>query len=199
MELLVHDYLSKYWFYIVLIIAILVFIGVLVYYLYQKFFVNYQSFKENYSDAKQIQMAVCIDLDERKVEKYYLYDQFNKNEIVDLDEFLVHFDKSNADKLKSWLSLISRVTDFNKTRRQEFVMYDNNNNKRVYLVELERYDADNKRYHFVFKDMTDSANVSRRAGKISSYVENESFFEKASSDPAGSSDLCQPGLVLFCL
>ena len=32
--------------------------------------------------------------------------------------------------------------------------------------------------NLVFKDMTDSANVSRRAGKISSYFENEVFFEK---------------------
>lgn len=179
MELLVHDYLSKYWFYIVLIVAILLFIGILVYYLYQKFFINQQSFKENFTDAKQIQMAICIDLDEKKVEKYYLYDQTNKNEIVALDEFLVHFDKSNADKLKSWLTMISRVTDFNKTRRQEFVMYDKNNQRRVYLAELERYDSENKRYHLIFKDMTDSANVSRRAGKISSYFENEVFFEKA--------------------
>jgi len=179
MELLVHDYLSEYWFYIVLIVSILLFIGILVYYLYQKFFVNQQSFKENFTDAKQIQMAICIDLDEKKVEKYYLYDQTNKNEIVALDEFLVHFDKSNADKLKSWLTMISRVTDFNKTRRQEFVMYDKNNQRRVYLAELERYDSENKRYHLIFKDMTDSANVSRRAGKISSYFENEAFFEKA--------------------
>lgn len=179
MELLVHDYLSKYWFYIVLIVAMLLFIGILVYYLYQKIFINQQSFKENFTDAKQIQMAICIDLDEKKVEKYYLYDQTNKNEIVALDEFLVHFDKSNADKLKSWLSMISRVTDFNKTRRQEFVMYDKNNQRRVYLAELERYDSENKRYHLIFKDMTDSANVSRRAGKISSYFENEVFFEKA--------------------
>ncbi len=179
MELLVHDYLSEYWFYIVLIVSILLFVGILLYYLYQKFFVNQQSFKENFTDAKQIQMAICIDLDEKKVEKYYLYDQTNKNEIVALDEFLVHFDKSNADKLKSWLTMISRVTDFNKTRRQEFVMYDKNNQRRVYLAELERYDSENKRYHLIFKDMTDSANVSRRAGKISSYFENEVFFEKA--------------------
>ena len=179
MELLVHDYLSEYWYYIVLVISILALLGVLIYFLYQKFFINIQSFKENFTDAKQIQMAICIDLDEKKVEKYYLFDQTNKNEIVDLDEFLVHFDKSNADKLKSWLSLISRVTDFNRTRRNEFVMYDKNNQRRVYLAELERYDAENKRYHFIFKDMTDSAIVSSRAGKISSYFENEVFFEKA--------------------
>ena len=133
MELLVHDYLSEYWFYIVLIVSILLFVGILLYYLYQKFFVNQQSFKENFTDAKQIQMAICIDLDEKKVEKYYLYDQTNKNEIVALDEFLVHFDNSNADKLKSWLTMISRVTDFNKTRRQEFVTKGLNSSRAISL------------------------------------------------------------------
>lgn len=173
------DYLSKYWLIIVLcftVLSCLALIGLLI---YRQFFQKEKSFKDNLIAAKQVQIAICIDMEEKKVEKYYLYDQNNKDEIISLDEFLVHFDKMNVEKLKNWLSNITRMTDFSKTRRNELVMYNNNNDRRVYLVELERYDAENKRYHLNFKDMTDSINIFRRAGKIAAYSENEDFFNKA--------------------
>ena len=191
------DYLSKYWLLIVLILTILASLILLSFLIYRQFFQKDKSFKDNLLAAKQVQIAVCIDMEEKKVEKYYLYDQNNKDEIISLDEILVHFDKMNVEKLKNWLTSITRVTDFSKTRRNELVMYNKNNDRRVYLVELERYDTENKRYHLNFKDMTDSINIFRRAGKIAAYSENEDFFNKANERLAVSDSNADNYLVVI--
>lgn len=172
-------FLSKYWMWLVLILLILLSLALLTFYIIKSFIVQDKSFKDNLNEAKQVQIAVHIDMEEKKVEKYYLYDQTHKDECISLDEFYVRFDKINAEKLRKWLNNITKVTDFNKTRRIELVMYDNNNTRGVYLVELDSYNDENKRFFLTFKDMTDSINVFRRAGKISVTHENEQFFEKA--------------------
>ena len=175
----IATFLSEYWMWIILILLILLSLSLLAFYIYKQFVEPERSFKDNLNEAKQVQIAVHIDMEEKKVEKYYLYDQTHKDECISLDEFYVRFDKNNAEKLRKWLNNITKVTDFNKTRRIELVMYDNNNTRGVYLVELDSYNDENKRFFLTFKDMTDSINVFRRAGKISVTHENEQFFEKA--------------------
>ena len=175
----IATFLSEYWMWIILILLILLSLSLLAFYIYKEFVEPERSFKDNLNEAKQVQIAVHIDMEEKKVEKYYLYDQTHKDECISLDEFYVRFDKNNAEKLRKWLNNITKVTDFNKTRRIELVMYDNNNTRGVYLVELDSYNDENKRFFLTFKDMTDSINVFRRAGKISVTHENEQFFEKA--------------------
>ena len=175
----IKNFLNEYWLLIALIVLIVITLILFIYYIVKGLIHNEKSFKDNLNEAKQVQIAVHIDMEEQKVEKYYLYDQFHKDESISLDEFYVRFDKTNAEKLRKWLDNITKVTDFNKTRRIELVMYDSNNTRGVYLVELDSYNDENKSFFLTFKDMTDSINVFRRAGKITVSHENEEFFEKA--------------------
>ena len=175
----VQTFISEYWMHIALVILVAIALYLAFLYIFKGVYQSERSFKDQLNEAKQVQIAVHIDLEEKKVEKYYLYDQTHKDECISLDEFYVRFDKNNAEKLRKWLNNISKATDFNKTRRIELVMYDNNNTRGVYLVELDSYNDENKRFFLTFKDMTDSINVFRRAGKISVTEENEQFFEKA--------------------
>lgn len=160
------DFLNNNWLKIVFFLLLLAAFVTFLFYIYYKFIQKEKSFKDSLNEAKLLQIAITIDLEEKIVEKYYLYDQSHKDEIVSLDEFFVRFDKTNAEKLNNWLGHIARVTDFSKTRRIEVVMYDNNC-RGVYLVELESYNAEQKKYYLIFKDMTESINVFRRVGKIS--------------------------------
>ncbi len=172
------DFLNNNWLKIVFFLLLLAAFVTFLFYIYYKFIQKEKSFKDSLNEAKLLQIAITIDLEEKIVEKYYLYDQSHKDEIVSLDEFFVRFDKTNAEKLNNWLGHIARVTDFSKTRRIEVVMYDNNC-RGVYLVELESYNAEQKKYYLIFKDMTESINVFRRVGKISVVTDNEDFYNKA--------------------
>ncbi len=178
MVLAANEFLNNNWSKILFALLLLATFAFLAFYIYFKFIKKEKSFKDSLNEAKLLQIAITIDLEEKIVEKYYLYDQTHKDEIISLDEFFVCFDKTNAEKLNYWLGHIARATDFRKTRRVELVMYDNNS-RGVYLVELESYNAELKKYYLIFKDMTESINVFRRAGKIPVVTDNEDFYNKA--------------------
>ena len=175
--MLVVHYFNEYWTILVLALLVLTLLIALALIIY-----NYshkpKTFKEDYYDAKTILISMTLDFEEKIVEKYYLYDQSKKKEIMPLDEFFMRFDKYNAEKLRNWLAKISDHHDFSRTRRIELVMYNSNNNRGVYLVELDGYNAENKRYFLTFKDVTESISVLRRIEKVSFVEKKEDFFDK---------------------
>lgn len=137
-----------------------------------------RTFKGSLMASKTINISITIDFEEKTVEKYYPYDANHKSEMVSLDEFFVSFDKVNAEKFKTWLEHISHVSNFNKTRHVEIVMYDSDSKRKVYLVELNNYLPENKKYFLYFKDITDSITLFRRLDKIAVYADNEDFYKK---------------------
>ena len=175
--MLVVHYFNEYWPILVLALLVLtlfVVFGLIVY--------NYshkpKTFKEDYQDVKTMQISMTLDFEEKIVEKYYLYDQSKKKEIIQLDEFFMRFDKMNAEKLRNWLERISENHDFSRTRRIELVMYNSSNSRGVYLVELEGYNAENKRYFLTFKDISESISVLRRIEKKTLSGRKEDFFDR---------------------
>lgn len=175
--MLVVHYFNEYWPILVLALLVLtlfVVFGLIVY--------NYshkpKTFKEDYQDVKTMQISMTLDFEERIVEKYYLYDQSKKKEIIQLDEFFMRFDKMNAEKLRNWLERISENHDFSRTRRIELVMYNSSNSRGVYLVELDGYNAENKRYFLTFKDISESISVLRRIEKKTLSGRKEDFFDR---------------------
>ena len=175
--MLVVDFFNQYWLVIILSLSILTLLVALVLVIYN-YYSNPKTFKDNLVKAKTINISITIDLEEKIVEKYYLYDQNKKKEIIPLQEFYVRFDKTNVEKLKNWLEDIAFNHDFNRTRRIELVMYNSSNTRGVYLVELDGYNAENKRYFLTFKDISDSNSVLRRVEKSSYHSKNEDFFDK---------------------
>lgn len=175
--MLVVDFFNQYWLVIILSLSILTLLVALVLVIYN-YYSNPKTFKDNLIKAKTINISITIDLEEKIVEKYYLYDQNKKKEIIPLQEFYVRFDKTNVEKLKNWLEDIAFNHDFNRTRRIELVMYNSSNTRGVYLVELDGYNAENKRYFLTFKDISDSNSVLRRVEKSSYHSKNEDFFDK---------------------
>ena len=163
MNYLVVDFITENWLYILLGLLGFILLSVFVNFIYYKFFNVRKSFKENLDDIKLVQFTTVIDYEEKTVEKYYLYDQVHKNATLSLEEFFVKFDKANYEKFNNWLRSITEYNDFDKTRRIEIVMYDNYNSRSVYLVELENYIAESKRYFLNFKDITKTAQIQRRA------------------------------------
>ena len=175
--MLVVHYFNEYWPILVLALLVLtlfVVFGLIVY--------NYshkpKTFKEDYQDVKTMQISMTLDFEEKIVEKYYLYDQSKKKEIIQLDEFFMRFDKMNAEKLRNWLERISENHDFSRTRRIELVMYNSSNSRGVYLVELDGYNAENKRYFLTFKDISESISVLRRIEKKTLSGRKEDFFDR---------------------
>ena len=179
MEKTIVDFLNNHWFEIVFVVLLLAIIVFLVFFIYFKFVKKESSFKESFNDSKLLQIAITIDLEEKTVTKYYLYDQNHKDEIITLDEFYTRFDKTNSEKFKDWLDAISVMSVFNQTRRKEIVMYDSDNSQSIYLVELESYNPEAKRYYLIFKDITKSQDVNDRLHKTSIEYANETFFSKA--------------------
>ena len=175
--MLVINIINEYYIFVILSILILTILAIFI-----AIIANYssttKSFKDNYFDSKTVQISMTIDFEEKIVEKYYLYDQSRKNEVIPLEEFFVRFDKINAEKLKNWLESISESNDFNKTRRIELVMYNSNNARGVYLVELDGYNAENKRYFLTFKDVTESISLLKRIEKTNFNRKKEDFFDK---------------------
>ena len=82
-----YELINEYWIYLVLAIITLIFLGVLFYLIYNTYFNERKSFKENLSDSKSIEFTIVIDYEEKLVEKYYMYEQNGNNEIMLLDEF----------------------------------------------------------------------------------------------------------------
>ena len=162
---IVLEYLEKYWLYALLGVIGLILLIVFINLIYFTFFHKKKSFVENLNDIKYQQFTTVIDYEEKVVEKYYLYDQASKAERISLEEFFVKFDKANVEKFTNWLSYISSLTDFDKTRRIEVVMYDNLNSRSVYLVELENYHLESKRFYLTFKDITKTSQIQRTANK----------------------------------
>lgn len=175
---IVLEYLEKYWLYALLGVIGLILLIVFINLIYFTFFHKKKSFVENLNDIKYQQFTTVIDYEEKVVEKYYLYDQASKAERISLEEFFVKFDKANVEKFTNWLSYISSLTDFDKTRRIEVVMYDNLNSRSVYLVELENYHLESKRFYLNFKDITKTSQIQRRANKKLIVTDDEDFFEK---------------------
>ena len=194
--MLAINFIEQYWVWLVLIIMVLTILSVFV-----AIIVNYsnktKTFKDDLQSAKTIQISMTIDLEEKIVEKYYLYDQSKKKEVIALDEFFVRFDKVNSEKLRNWLKKIDKHHDFSTTRRIELVMYDSNNSRGVYLVELDGYNAENRRYFLTFKDVTQSINVLRRIEKFTSDNKKEDFYEKVSERLIVSDENSNNFLVAF--
>ena len=178
MYLVILDLLTKYWIYVLLGVLLLILLGVTISFIYFTFVHNKKSFMENLSDIKYPQFTIVIDHEEKVVEKYYLYDQINSTEKMSLEEFFVKFDKVNVEKLKSWLENIATYNDYDKTRRIELAMYDNFNKRYIYLVELENFHLDSKRFYLNFKDITNSSQIQRRANKKVIITDDEAFYEK---------------------
>ncbi|MDY2889807.1 MAG: hypothetical protein SOU19_09645 [Candidatus Caccosoma sp.] len=171
------DFLKNNWLYI--LACLLFVIIILLFFIFISTNVKKEkTFKDSLIASKTINMSIVIDFEEKTVEKYYPYDANHKTEMVSLDEFFVSFDKVNAEKFKTWLDHISRVSSFNKTRHVEIVMYDNDSKRKVYLVELNNYISENKKYFLYFKDITDSITLFRRLDKIAVYADNEDFYKK---------------------
>ena len=174
-----YELINEYWIYLVLAIITLIFLGVLFYLIYNTYFNERKSFKENLSDSKSIEFTIVIDYEEKLVEKYYMYEQNGNNEIMLLDEFFVKFDKANVEKFKNWLETISKNLDFDKTRRIEIVMYDKHSERSIYLVELENYHIESKKFFLNFKDISNTPQIQRRASKKVIKVDDAEFYEKA--------------------
>ena len=181
-----HDFLNEYWLFLVLGILLIAVVAILFCLVHFNFVQKTQSFKEDLSDAKSVHMSITIDLEEKIVEKYYLYNQNNKSEIIPLDEFYVRFDRDNSVKLKTWLAGIAESHDFSRTRRIEVIMYDNTNSRGVYLVELEGYNAENRRYFLLFKDISASIGLLKRIDKSKSNLQKEDFFDRSNERLAAS-------------
>lgn len=175
--MLVVDFINKYWILIMLGIVIVTLLITLFFIIY-----NYsnkpKTFKDNLYQTKTRNISITIDLEEKIVEKFYLYDQNKKQEIIPLAEFYVRFDKKNVEKLKNWLADIAVNHDFNRTRRIELVMYNANNSRHIYLVELDGYNAENKRYFLTFNDVSDSISVLRRVEKSVNLTKKEDFYNR---------------------
>lgn len=178
MNYFVLKLLHEYWLYIILALLVLILLGVFISFIHYSFFHERKSFKQNLDDIKLVQFTTVIDYEEKIVEKYYLYDQANKSEKLSLEEFFVKFDRANYEKFNNWLKMVSEKTDFDKTRRIEIVMYDNFNSRSVFLVELENYHMESKRFFLNFKDITKTSQLQRRANKKVITVDDPLFFEK---------------------
>lgn len=173
------DFLIKNWIQILLIILIVLILFLLCAFLYFNFYHKEKSFKDNFKEIKSSNIAVTIDFQERIVEQYYLYDQNYKYKTMSLDEFYIRFDKQNEDKLKKWLEKIESRPLLDKIHRIELVMYDNANTRGVYFVEIEGYNAENKRFFLHFIDVTESREVFRRIEKKYILKDSEEFYRKA--------------------
>ena len=179
MNMSFYEFINEYWIYLVLVIITLVFLGVLFYLIYNTYFNEYKSFKENLSESKSVEFTIVIDYEEKLVEKYYMYEQNGKNEKMLLDEFFVKFDKANVEKFKNWLESISVNLDFDKTRRIQIVMYDKHSERSIYLVELENYHIESKKFFLNFKDISNTPQIYRKANKKIIKVDDAEFYEKA--------------------
>lgn len=134
-------------------------------------------FNKVFKYYKQIEMSIVINLNEKIVEKYYVYDQFHKSEILSLDEFYLRIcDYNICKRLDFWLE---NIKDNNYTSRLELAMYDENNNRRIYKAELERFDRENNTYYLFLKDTTESPEVIKRVNKIGNNTNIDAFYEKA--------------------
>ena len=171
-----YDLLSKYW--VVTVLALLVLLLLILFFLmiYYKRINKEKSFKQNFEATKYSQFSIVIDLEEKIAERYYLYDQANPFERLPLDEFYVRFTIEHSSNLKNWMEDIKTKTDLSTVARQELVMYDKNNVRRIYLAELENYIPEYNKFYFIFKDITDTPQVLRRSQKrIPSISENDYF------------------------
>lgn len=173
------DFLTQNWIYILFIFIIVSTFVLLFVILYLSFYHKGKTFKQNFKDVKSTSMAVTIDLQDKIVERYYLYDQNHKHESILLDEFYIRFDRQNECKLKEWLDKIAKYPNSNKTRRIELVMYDIVNTRSVYAIELEKYSPETKRYFLLFKDVTASRELARRIEKKPILRDSEEFYKKA--------------------
>ena len=63
----IATFLSEYWMWIILILLILLSLSLLAFYIYKEFVEPERSFKDNLNEAKQVQIAVHIDMEEKKV------------------------------------------------------------------------------------------------------------------------------------
>ena len=105
------DFLKNNWLYI--LACLLFVIIILLFFIFISTNVKKEkTFKDSLIASKTINMSIVIDFEEKTVEKYYPYDANHKTEMVSLDEFFVSFDKVNAEKFKTWLDHISRVSSF---------------------------------------------------------------------------------------
>lgn len=170
--------LNEYWELILFVCLVLALFILAVLIFYVKFIKKENSFKENFASSKLLQIEIIINMEEEVVQKLYLYDQDHKDEIVSLNEFFMHFDHANYEKIKTWLDEIA-VNDLSQaTYRKEIVMYDSANIQGVYLVELENYDKNRKTYFLKFQDVTKSKKVNARLAKTSIVKADEVFFNK---------------------
>ena len=171
-----YDLLSKYWIVLVLVVLVLILLTLFILMIYYRRINKVKSFKQNFEDTKYSQFSIVIDLEEKIAERYYLYDQDNPFERLPLDEFYVRFTIEHSTNLKKWMEDIKTKTDLSTVARQELVMYDKNNVRRIYLAELENYIPEYSKFYFIFKDITATPQVLRRSQKrIPSISENDYF------------------------
>ncbi len=178
MLLSVADFLNDNWIIVLLVILLLAIIIIVIIFLYYKFVIKENSFKENFTSSKLLQMEIVINLEEENVQKFYLYDQDHKDEIISLNEFFMHFDQANYEKFKTWLQEIAHNDLTKATFRNEIVMYDTTNTRSVYLVELENYDVNRKIYFLKFQDITKSKKINLRLNKNVIEKADANFFNQ---------------------
>lgn len=193
----IFDFINKYWMYILFLFVIISSLSLLIFIIRLNLPYKSKSFKEDLNEIKSHNMAVTVDLNEKVVEKYYLYDQLHKYEVTSLDEFYVRFDQQNKKRIKEWLEGIAKATSFTKTRRIEVVMYDKNNKRAVYSVELEGYNKETKKHYLVFKDVTETLEMARRIDKKPVLRDSDEFYRKAMERLSVTDDNSNNFLVAF--
>jgi len=111
------------------------------------------SFSSTYKVAKHRMVEVVINMDEGTVDRYYPYSQKKASKTIPLPQFLVRFDKMNADKLNIFLEYIAKSYKTELKKNQiEVAMYDIANKAHNYIVTLSKYDPEDKKYYLSFYD-----------------------------------------------
>ena len=159
-------------------ILILAFIVLIIYAIKKNCFSKDPSFNSTMNAFKSIQLSLLINLEEDKVEKYYIYDANNKSQIITFDEFCYSFDNNNVNRLKEWLNNIDDNFEYGGSKRIELVMLDENNKKRLYRFSLQNYLKESRKYFILANDITESSSVIQRYEKVYSSYDLEKFFDK---------------------
>ena len=107
---------------------------------------KHPTFAEIMNEKKSIRLSFVIDMNQKTVETYYVYETNNKSKIVNYDEFTYSFDSENLKKLTDWLAFIHDNSEYGNYRRIELQMYDEAVNKRLYRCSLQNYIKENNKY-----------------------------------------------------
>ncbi len=138
---------------------------------------KHPTFAEIMNEKKSIRLSFVIDMNQKTVETYYVYETNNKSKIVNYDEFTYSFDSENLKKLTDWLAFIHDNSEYGNYRRIELQMYDEAGNKRLYRCSLQNYIKENNKYFIIAQDITVSSQMIKDYEKKLALYDTESFYE----------------------